>query len=479
MNPEQLAMLERLANALGGGVATGLRHDATTPPTATGYAHGPGGLLTYPGVDPNVFHTIVGNVPGMLNQLPFTPSVYANPIYEVLTGVQAESGANKDGVCDDPPIGGLMKACKHWAPFGRYEYKTPSIEVNRLGLQNNRADPMDLRMVGSPMAGANRFTTGAMTGNPLTNEMDKRLFERAMAFHRKLLRQVWQGNPANNTANGGYKEITGLDLLIATGYVDAETGAACPSLASDVKDFNYLNVADNGAALVNALTYLMRTLRDLADRTGVSPVRWLICMRPALFYEVTAIWPCAYFTSGCNMNAAASMNQNIDLTAQMEMRDGMRNGSYLVIDGIRFEVLQDDGIGEDSNTTNANVPNPCFASDIYVVPMSVLGGTAVTYGEYLDYQNPSMQSAINMPNVLITSNGPFLETIKQTLWCLEFFAKTEPRLVMRTPWLAGRLNHVVYCPLQVPRQPFPDEPYHLDGGATSRTPDSLYALWRS
>lgn len=479
MTPEQVALLERLANAIGGDqVATGFRHDATTPPTAIGYAHGPGGLLTYPGVDQNVFHTIVGAQPGILAQLPFTPSVYANPVYEVLTGIQDSTGSNKDGVCDDPPIGGLMKACKHWAPFGRYEFKTPSIEVNRLGLQNNRADPMDLRMVGSPLAGANRFTTGGVTGDPLTNEIDKRLFERAMAFHRKLLRQVWQGNPANNTAQGGYKEVTGLDLLIATGYVDAETGVSCPSLASDVKDLNYLNVADHGAEVVRALSYLMRTLNDLADRTGVQTVRWVIAMRPALFYELSAVWPCAYYTSGCNTTASGSLNQNIDVVDQMAMRDAMRSGSYLMIDGRRYEVLQDDGIAEDSNTTNNRVPNPCFSSDIYVIPMSVLGGTAVTYGEYLDYQNASMQSAINMPNVLITTNGPFLETVKQTLWCLEFFAKMEPRLVMRTPWLAGRLNHVVYCPLQVPRQPFPDEPYHVNGGATGRTPDSLYALWK-
>lgn len=461
--------------------ATGMKHDASGTPISVGYSHGPGGNLSYPGVDPEMFHTVVGNR-GLLGALPATPSLYTNPTYQVITGVQADSGNEKNLVCDDAPVAGLMKACLVTSVFGRYERATQEIELNRLGQQTDRADPMDLALVGSPISQSGLFTTGP--GNPeaggdiFTNETARKFWELGVSLHRLLSVQLWQGNPSNNSAGGGYKEVTGLDLLISTGHVDALTNTSCPSVDADVKDFDFLSIQDNGSAIVNALTYIYYTRRDLAERTGVMPVRWIFAMKPETFYELSAVWPCAYLTYRCNLEGIDGARVNIDGAEQTRMRDDMRNGRYLLIDGNRIEVIVDDGIAEDTNTTNGNVPSGCFASTIYLIPMSVVGGRAVTYLEYFQFSNPAIEDALgNM--VLGRIEGPWITIPKQTVWCVQWQAKIEPRVVLRTPWLAGRLDNVVACPLQRTRNPFPGNPYFVDGGLTSRPGPSYYTPWQN
>lgn len=458
-----------------GGVATlerGLKHDVSSGPITVGYSHGPGGFLTYPGVDPVMFQTVVGSRT-MLGQLPSMPSVFTNPTYFTITGVGADTGSEKDDVCDEPPVAGLVRGCLLTSVSGRYERGTPILEVNRLGQRNDRADPMDLTLVGSPIGSAGIFgdaNTSVNTPQGLfTNEVTRKFWERNVSFHRLLSRQLWQGNPSNNSNGGGYKEMTGFDILINTGHVDAETGASCPALDSDIKSFGNLRVDDNGEALVAALSYMVMTREDLADRTGLSPVRYVLAMRPELFWEITAVWPCAYLTYRCSFSNEGVLN--VDATDQVRMRDDFRANQYLPINGKRYDVILDDGIAEDDG--NDGVTRGCFRSDIYLIPMSVVGGRSVTFLEYMDYSNPSIQSAIQRMG-LFTVEGAFMTTVKQTLWCLQWFSKIEPRLVMRTPWLAGRLTDVVYCPLQHINTAFPDDPYYLTGGKTSRPGPSLY-----
>lgn len=458
----------------------GVKHDASGTPIAAGYSHGPGGLLTFPGVDPVLFHTIVGNM-GILSQLPTTPSVYTNPTYRILTGVQGDSGSEKSDVCDDAPTGGLLKSCLQTSVFGRYERATLELEINRLGQQVDRADPMDLRLVGSPIHESGIFATGprspATPADLLTNEVSRKFWEMNLSIHRLLNAQIWTGTPANNAAGGGYKELTGLQTLINTGHVDAETNTSCPSVDSDLKDFNYQRIDDFGDDMIGMMSYLIKTRRDLASRTGVAPVRWILAMRPELFWELTAVWPCSYLTYRCQVTGQERLN--VDAQDFVRFRDEMRAGKYLLVDGERIEVVLDDGIPEVTDAENANVNAGCFASDIYLIPMSVVGGQAVTFMEYFDYGNPSAQAALGDQLILGRVEGAFLTWPRQTNQCIVWQTKVEPRLVVRTPWLAGRIQNVLYCPAQHTREPFPDDPYFVDGGDTSRAGPSFYSLWQS
>lgn len=460
----------------------GYRHDAPSGgPISVGYSHGPGGNLSFPGVDPAVFNAMVGPR-GILGQLPTKPSVFTNPTYFMLTGVGADDGDEKSGVCDDAPTAGLMESGLLTSVFGRYERATKQIELNRLGQFNDRADPMDLYLVGSPIEESGIFLSGP--GNPsapadvLRNETARKFWELGVSLQRLISKQLWQGNPINNSAGGGYREMTGLDILIRENWMDAETGAPLPAAASDVKDFAYANATDNGTDLVNALTYIFYTRKDLAERSGVMPVRWVWAMRQELFYEITAIWPCAYLTYRCNVmgNPDANAQLIVNGDEQVRMRDAMREGRYLLIDGQRIEVVIDDGIEATYNTQNGNVVSGCMASSIYLLPMSVAGGTSSLFLEYFQYTNPAIDEALGQM-VLARVEGAWLTVPKQTNFCIQWQTKIEPRLVLRTPWLAGRLDHVQVCPLQYTRSPFPDDPYYVGGGVESRPGPSYYTPW--
>lgn len=478
-----LPHLNRVQANKGIGVGYGQKHDASGTPTTSGYLHGPGGLLTMPGVDPDVFHLqVTGQT--MLANLPTRSSVYTNPLFQTLVGVGADSGSEMNNVCDDAPEAGIMSGCKVWAPFGRYERATVELEINRLGQRNDRGDPLDLRLVNSPMFGANVFNGQMGTASPadvLTNEVSARFWELSVSFWRLLSKQLWTGNPANNANGGGYKEFVGFDKLINTGYKDAETGLSCSQMDSDVKDFNYRRINDNGAILIDAISYIHMTRRDLAERTGLMPVRWTLAMRPNLFWEITSIWPCSYVTTGCNFGAGALANANatlnFDASDQIKMRDEMRAGRYLWVNGERLEVVLDDGIEELTGNDSSAFPRGCFSSDIYFIPMSVVGGRAVTYLEYFDFSNPSLSDAVaNMG--LYRVNGAFMTTVRQKNWCIQWQTKTEPRLIFRTPWLAGRLKNVVYCPTQHTVDTYPGDPYAFAAGpSTGRSGPSYYNFW--
>lgn len=459
----------------------GVKHDVTGAPIAAGFSHGPGGLLSFPGVDNEIFHTIMGNR-SIMGQLPATGTLFVAPTYYTITGVQGESGNEADEDCDPSPVAGLLKACLTTSVFGRYKRQTAQLEINRLGQLNDRADPMDLTLVGSPIHGSGLFASGpsdpSIPGDMLTNEVSRKFWELSITLHRLLATELWNGNPANDAGEtGSKKQMTGFSLLVNTGYVDAETNVVCPSVDSYISNFNFGRVDQAAGAdnIIAAITDMYYQVRTRADRTGVQPVRWVFAMREQLFYELTAVWPCSYLSFRC-ITGNPNATEFIDAQDAVRFRDEMRAGSYLLIDGIRIPVILDDGINELTNTTNANVPSGCFGTDIYLIPMSVVGGRAVTFLEYFQYNNPSIQDALgNM--ALAKIDGAWLIVPVQTRQCIQFEVKIEPRLVMRTPWLASRLQNVVYCPIQHIRDTFPDDPYHVDGGKTERQGPSFFTLW--
>ncbi len=459
----------------------GFKHDAPGDPSPIGYLHGPDGLLTFPGMDPQVWTTVVGLRPGLIGSIPTRASQFMSPIYEVITGVGSESGEEKDGVCDLAPIAGLMKAAKITAPFGRYEFRTTQIDLTRVGQLNDRADPMDIRLQGSGPLSPNIFGVDqSAPPNVLVNEMEARMWERNIGANRKLAQQTWIGNPANNTAGGGYREFNGVDLLVKTGYVDAETGVAIPAIDSDVRSFNFQSVETAGADLVDTITNMWRNQSYNAQLMGLDPVRFVFAMRQTLFYEVTKVWPCAYYLGGCTVADASGQRVTIDARDQIDLRDQMRQGRFLLIDGAQVEVVVDDAIPElNGNDSGGYFPAGCFASNIYLLPMSALGGTSTLYLEYFNFDNNQIADIIRsqMGGIVLAStrtNGAWIDTVLQTIWCLQWQMAIMPRLILRTPWLASKLEDVVYCPIQQPRSAFPDDPYYVNGGQEYRPGPSYY-----
>jgi len=333
---------------------------------------------------------------------------------------------------------------------------------------------MDLNLVNTPLVNQfggmmQDFYGGGLNETQALQagrEMMLRILEVGVAFERWLCPSVFTGNPSNSSAGGGYKEFPGLDLLIGTNKVDALSGATCPSL------------------IVKTITTMMRILNRKAVQQNMAPADIRMVMREDLFYHLTEIWPCRYITYRCDNIDGANIDPVGSFSAESmyNMKVEMRNGQYLMVDGKRVPVLFDDCIPEENQADNAAIPIGGFASDIYFVPFSIRGGTYQTlYWEYKDYRNaivPDINTA-RASGFFWSDNGKFLWGLQPpVVWCLDMIAKIEPRLILRTPQLAGRLTDVVYVPLQHTDDPLPSQDYWVNGGVPSGRPaPSPYSEW--
>ena len=470
-----------------GGFNAIYKHTTPSGTPSTPYMHGPGGLFGVSGLERDVISTRI-SPEGLASALPVRMSTRTNPLYAYITGFRDVTGDNPTTVCADGQTAGPVKNCIQTAQFGRYTFMTRELEVNRVGQQTDRGEFFDLRLVNDPLVTAMGSVLPGIVGNDAVlagREFAERMLEVGVAFQNKLVRQVYIGNPANNSAGGGYKECPGLDILVGTDKVDSLTGTDCPSLDSDVKNFNYglVDAANLNPDIVEVVTYLARYLRRNAEGMGFGETRWVITMRNDLFYELTAVWPCSYLTYRCQFRVQDGTTvQNVNAADQIAMRDAMRGGRYLLIDGIQYPVIIDDGIEEEDEGDAAAINQGEYASDIYFLPLSVRGGYSTLFWETFDYANGTMQAIRDgrYESDFWTDGGRYLWHKKPpTNWCVQLIAKIEPRLILLTPQLAGRITNVKYSPLQHVRDALPTDNYFVDGGVyTPRAAPSLFADWQ-
>lgn len=468
------AMVSEAAAANGG-----VRQKAVgSTPTAT-YGHGRGGLFSTPGLSRPLFSAMTLPKQGLADILPVRGTNETDPLFGIITGVTATTGDEPTGVCDDAPVVGLTKLCMHTFVLGRFSRQTKVYDLDRIGKVINRSDNTDFQWFGDPFradGGMGVPTVAGVSGvgQAANYEVAKAMFEFGVAWSRDFARKTYTGNPTNNTADGGYKEFYGLDTLINTGYRDALTGVACPAADSLIRTFGGANVSGNETALVREITFIVRNLKFLARKAGLDPVNFAIAMTFGMFYALTDLWPCSYLSYRCNVSSGST--QFISSGESERMRDEMRadlygyTGQYLLIDGQRIPVVIDDSITESQPVAGT------FESDIYFVPLTVMGGMPVTYWEYINYDHPgapgSAMEAANVfapPGTFYTSdNGRFFFTRKPpTNWCVQIQAKTEPRLLLLTPYLAARLTDVRYTPLNHQVEWEPGTSFYVNGGGTS------------
>lgn len=458
-------------------VLTGAKHDTGGSPVTTGFAHGPGGLWSLAGQNQRVWSAMVG-LKSLATALPSFASRTTNPIQSYLTGVQAYSGELPTTVCELGPTAGLTKTGAVTRTFGKYKFATPELNINSLGRVRDRADPMDLSLMNTPDQGGNifpGFNGAANLRQSLDMEVKKRFFELQVTFARYLATQLYTGNPANNNPlladpnQAAYAEFNGLQILVNTGYRDAVQGVAVPSLDSDVKDFGDQRINDAGTQAVTMLTAMWRYLTWKADSQGISGVDWAFVMRPGAFWALTDVWPCAYYTAGCT--PAGTAQAFVDGTSMRNFTDEMRNRRFLMIDGVQVPVILDSYLPETQPVGSV------FESTIYLLPLRAMG-VPTLYWEYFDETNEDINAALNTlgvgPGVFTSDGGAYLVTTSRTGECIQWGAKTMPRLVLELPYLAGRLNNVRYYLLQHESDPNPASGYHQDGGSTSRSGPSLY-----
>lgn len=471
---------------------TGQKHDTAGSPAGP-YGHGVGGLFSQPGQDARVFSAMLKPMGSIIDDLPVIYSDllgdwggFQQEFDTLVTGITASSQsiANQPTEqCTDFPSGGLMKICTMVNQYARFGAKLRELNIEKVGMLANPADPTYLQLVNNPADGNSRMFPDAPGGygDILYNEFTRRAFEAAYGFYIWMRTRIWVGTPNNSSASNGWKDILGFETQINTGtHVDATTSAVCSAADSVVDNFGCQQLTTGPKNIVRYIDSMWHQLTWNSRRMGLDPVRWKIYMRPELFDELVKVWPIQYYSEALlQINALANARMNFGAEVAT-MRDDMRNNLYLPIRGQRVEVGLDDGITELNVTTSSLLSAGQYCSDIYFIPLTVRGGIPVTYLTPFRMDNAITERIINAGRVTHTwtsDGGVFRWYGKQTNNCVSWEFVTMPRLSVRTPQIAGRLQNVGYAPMTHTRTDQPGDIYNADGGRTTTASASYYAPW--
>lgn len=440
---------------------------------------GPGGFLSTPGLDNTVLSTYL-SPSGIDEFLPAVPKTTANPLYAVFMGVGDESGTEPDNVCDDAPTA-LMTAGHMTARFGRVIRDTPTIDRGQLA-QTARGEETSLALLARQGSQGSLYPsgTGNLNAQILTSASRGAMFVVGEQLKRKYINLLWNGSTSNNDpSKPGYLEFAGIDSQVATGQVDALTNTALTDLDSYVVDANWANIATYD--IVAQLEDLEYQLYTRAIRT-FSSANWVIVMRPEMWHQLTMIWPIQYNTQAvAHLLNSTGVSLNVDGGQLVTARDAMRQSQSITINGRTYQVVLDDGIYL-HDPSHVSLGAGEFASTIYMLPLTVNGSFPVLEIEYLDFRNGDTSAFpafdANAESILDASDGGrYMWSIIQSGWCFKFKARIEPRVVLRAPQLAGKIQRVKFSPMSMPPSPMPGEVYAQAGGLSVTTTPTDYAVW--
>jgi len=405
--------------------------------------------------------------------MPAIPNNTTDPRYGVWTGFGDDVGSEPVDPCGDAPTG-VSTSAVLTATFGHVTRDTKTVEIQGL-VEQIRGGNSDLNLISS-IYGQTPMSPTTNVNGVLNMVVQHEMASVGVRMERKLAKMLWNGNPANNTANGGYKEFDGLDRLIKTGYVDAETAGAVPSIDSTIVDFAFEPVDSTTTDIVATLARTEHYLYTMANRTGMAPVTWRIAMRADLWHHLTAVWPCRYLTDNCRATNDNDGQTPVVLndSSQTDMRDAMREGMYLPLNGRRYSVVLDDGMTELTNSDDpVNLPNADdYSSSIAFLPMTVRGNFPSLYWQYMNFTGINEQLA-GMPGRdkvnFWTDQGKFMWAIENLNFCFKLKASVTPRAILRTPWLAARIDDIKYSTTLHTVTPFPgDAGFRGNDGVSSR-----------
>jgi len=457
-----------------------------TMPTGPSYnmVHGWGSMFgaVQVGIDPDVISAMM-HWRGVAELLPREPVRTIEQFLPFITGVEPTSSTEPTTECGDC-ISGESEACIQHFPTAKVCRETKAMTLQKAIERLNRGD-IDLNLLNdqlgsdSPWHPGSSFTTQGEIMQVATAWA--LLFELPPLFMQALGPMTYTGNPANNNGNA-YREFRGLQLLVNTGFVDAFANVTCPALDSDLKNFGYGDVKTSVTpSFMEVLEMAHYYVRNNARGQRLDPVTWVCVMRPELWQIVSSLLPYQAIVATL-MNAgfpnANNYNVNIDGKSLVDERNAIRQGMAINLNGENVRVMVDDGIPESNNANDANCDPGEYASDVYLLPLRYLGGRPAMRIEYKDYR--FITGEIAATNDLIggfyqpSPDGRFSYSLVRDGRCFKIQAETEPRIVLKTPQLAARIQNVQYTPLQHLRVPDSDSSYFFKGGVSTRSPSSYY-----
>lgn len=471
------------------GVAT--KNDPPLSPAGP-YLHGPSGLFNRRDRENPVFSSIMSPMMGVAESLPVfngarnldnnfggTDAAFDSLITGPTAGDLDDFSKQPTAPCQDGPVAGLLQFCSIINTFGNYKMATREVDINRAGRVSDMTDAFTVQV-------ANQFPQGLFAipsttpnlQNAVNNELASRIWEMIVGFQRMFAPRVFSGSPANN--NGEARDIVGLDIHINSGNKrDATNQALCAAANSIVMNF--------GSAVVGSATNIMKYIEQAdalatwkARRQGLGTPQYEIAMRPELWQEITEIIPVQKLQKViASIALLTNAVGNIDAEDVYGQRDAMRQNLLIPVNGRMIKVVLDDTIAETSSTVGGK---PTYASSIYGIPLTVMGNYPVTFWEYFNHDNNQARTIQNVAGGLTwtTDGGLFRWTADFARGCLKLNAVFTPRLRMRTPQIAWRIDNVAYQPMAHFDSWNPSSPYFASSGGNS-TGDNpkYYSEWSS
>lgn len=474
-----------------GGQAVATKNDPPFAPVAP-YNHGPNGLFNRRDRDNPVFSAISAPMMGVAEALPvFNGARFLNNEFggldaafdSLITGVTAgdlDTFENQPTQpCQDGPVGGLLKFCTIVNTFGHYRMSTREVEIRRAGRVADYVDAFTVQVANTFPSGLFAVPSdGPSLQNAVNNELASRIWEMILSFQRMIAPRVFTGSPTNNS--GERKDIVGLDTHINAGNkIDTASQQVCTAANSDVKNFGSAVVGAVGAP--DIMRYIeMCDLFALhrARRQGLGVPEYIIAMRPELWMELSNIIPIQkYERVIAVINRVTNGRAMVDASGAYSERDAIRASHLIPVNGRMIRVVEDDTIPETSLGNIAGVPT--FSSTIYGIPLTVLGGFPVTFWEYFNHANAqaAMIQQFAAGLTWTTDGGMFRWNTDYSKGCLKLNVDFDPRLRMRTPQIAWRINNVAYQPLQHFDDWNPSGEYFVNGGVTTGESQKYYAPW--
>lgn len=463
-----LEEIQGIAKALGIAQKNDPASTTLTAPTLQGPFSGNAdqyGIFSGAGVRPDRFSTLV-RPHSFMRALQISKSEYTDEILEVMTGVTAASGTNATGFCGNPPTVGQGKVCQQIYKFGKYYVKTDLNSIPEIGQLRNRAD-----------VPGNIINQGT-AGHPLIPDLMFRLADP----RSQLQYELWRiGVEAERTLDvvgiqgdisvdstssefGHIVEFNGLDLQIKNDYTDAVTGLACEAMDSEVISYSAAvgDTTSDGRNMVQVMEDTMYGLRERGEGMQIEGVQYAIVMRKEAFRPFVNAYACDYNNYICT-GAAGTPNNNDAVTVN-GLRQSMLTGRYILVAGEQVPVLFTEGIAQTTPAANT------MESDIYIVPLN-WQGLPLTHLQYFDMGNSYATEFSNFTNgaTVVMNNGLWIAAERDTGLCKEYHFANRMRLILETPFLAGRIDNIQYTNLAPIRNALPGASYYADGGSSFRS----------
>jgi hypothetical protein len=246
-------------------------------------------------------------------------------------------------------------------------------------------------------------------------------------------------------------------------------------------------VLNFGSAVVGSATNIVRLIESAdaqatwkARRQGLGTPQYMIAMRPELWQEITEVIPAQALQKVIAVIATmTNAIANFDSSKLQDQRNAMRESHLMPVNGRMIQVVEDDTITETNLGNIGGVPR--YSSTIYGIPLTVLNGYPVTFWEYFNHGNNQANAIQQMANGLTwtTDGGLFRWTADFARGCLKLNYVIDPRLRMRTPQIAWRIDSVAYAPAMHFDSWNPSSSYFAAGGVTQGENPKYYSEWSS